>query len=147
MSEDIKKINNESRRIKFRSDDYSVDSGSRFADIVDDIPMDADEFIKALTDAIETESKKSGKSISETKKEQKKTEKAKEERAKVVETKAKSEHELSDYVNEIMDFFQNNHDNLDKVKPVVAEIKKLGYDKPQSISDIADAKKILKLCK
>jgi hypothetical protein len=46
-----------------------------------------------------------------------------------------------------MDFFQNNHDNLDKVKPVVAEIKKLGYDKPQSISNVADAKKILKLCK
>lgn len=144
---DIKKINTESRRIKFRSDDYSVDSGSRFADIVDDIPMDADEFIKAMTDAIENESNKSGKSIAEAKKEQKKVEKAKEEKAKAVESKAKSEHELADYVNEIMDFFQNNHDNLDKVKPVVAEIKKLGYDKPQSISDVADAKKILKLCK
>ena len=141
------KIITENRRIKFRSDDYSVDSGSRFADIVDDIPLDADEFIKALTDAIESESKKSGKSIAETAKEQKKTEKAKAEKAKAVETKAKSEGELTDSVNKIMEYFQENHGDLDKVKPIVAEIKKLGYDKPQSISSLDDAKAILKLCK
>lgn len=142
-----RKIKTENRRIKFRSDDYSVDSGSRFADIVDDIPLDADEFIKALTDAIESESKKSGKSIAETAKEQKKTEKAKAEKAKAVETKAKSEGELTDSVNKIMEYFQENHGDLDKVKPIVAEIKKLGYDKPQSISSLDDAKAILKLCK
>ena len=141
------KIKTENRRIKFRSDDYSVDSGSRFADIVDDIPLDADEFIKALTDAIESESKKSGKSISETAKEQKKIEKAKAEKAKAVETKAKSEGELTDSINKIMEYFQENHGDLDKVKPIVAEIKKLGYDKPQSISSLDDAKAILKLCK
>ena len=141
------KIKTENRRIKFRSDDYSVDSGSRFADIVDDIPLDADEFIKALTDAIESESKKSGKSIAETAKEQKKTEKAKAEKAKAVETKVKSEGELTDSVNKIMEYFQENHGDLDKVKPIVAEIKKLGYDKPQSISSLDDAKAILKLCK
>ena len=141
------KIKTENRRIKFRSDDYSVDSGSRFADIVDDIPLDADEFIKALTDAIESESKKSGKSISETAKEQKKIEKAKAEKAKAVETKAKSKGELTDSINKIMEYFQENHGDLDKVKPIVAEIKKLGYDKPQSISSLDDAKAILKLCK
>ena len=52
---DIKKISSESRRIKFRSDDFSIDSGTRFAEIVDEISMDSDEFIKALTDAIEAE--------------------------------------------------------------------------------------------
>ena len=144
---EIVKDKTENRRIKFRSDDYSVDSGSRFADIVDDIPLDADEFIKALTDAIESESKKSGKSISETAKEQKKIEKAKAEKAKAVETKAKSEGELTDSINKIMEYFQENHGDLDKVKPIVAEIKKLGYDKPQSISSLDDAKAILKLCK
>lgn len=144
---DVKKISSESRRIKFRSDDYSVDSGSRFAFIVDDIPLDADEFINALTEAIETEAKKSGKSISETKKDQAKTEKAKVEKAKAVQSKAKSEHELSDYIEEIMNFFQSNRDNLDKIKPVLAEIKKLGYDKPQSISTVEDAKHILNMCK
>ena len=144
---EIKKINTESRRIKFRSDDYSIDSGSRFADIIDEIPMDADEFIKALTDAIETESAKSGKSITDVKKEQDKKAKAMETKAKEVEAKAKSEHELEDCVKDIMTYFQDNLDDRDKIKPIVAEIKKLGYDKPQSISKVEDAKAILKLCK
>lgn len=48
----VNKVANEARRISFRDDTYSVDSKSRFADIVSDIPLDADEFIKALKDAI-----------------------------------------------------------------------------------------------
>lgn len=144
---DIKKISSESRKIKFRSDDYSVDSGSRFADIVDEIPMDADEFIRALTDAIESELGKSGKSVAEVQKEQKKIEKAKEKKAIEAEKKAKSEHELEESVEAIVEYFQNNKSNLDVVKPILKEIKALGYDKPQSISDLGDAKKILELCK
>lgn len=144
---DIKKISKESRKIKFRSDDYSIDSGSRFADIVDEIPMDADEFIKALTDAIETEASKSGQSIKEVKKEQDKLAKAKKKKATEAELKAKSEHELEDTVEAIVDFFQNNKTNLDVIKPILKEIKNLGYDKPQSISDLDNAKKILNLCK
>lgn len=46
------KISAESRVIKFRDDNYSVDSKSRFANIIEEIPLDADDFIKAITDAI-----------------------------------------------------------------------------------------------
>lgn len=46
------KVVSESRRVKFRDENYAVDSKSRFAGIVTEIPLDADEFIKALTDAI-----------------------------------------------------------------------------------------------
>lgn len=46
------KVVSESRRVKFRDENYTVDSKSRFAGIVAEIPLDADEFIKALTDAI-----------------------------------------------------------------------------------------------
>lgn len=60
----------ESRVISFRDDTYSVDSKSRFADIVDKIPFDSDAFIKAMTDAIEAERAKSGKTLAESKKEQ-----------------------------------------------------------------------------
>jgi hypothetical protein len=144
---DIKKISSESRRIKFRSDDFSVDSGTRFAEIIDEIPFDADEFIKALTDAIEIEFNKSGKTITEAKKEQSKIEKAKEKKAVEAEKKAKSERELEDTIESIVEFFQDNKTNLDVVKPILKEIKNLGYDKPQSISDLNDAKKILNLCK
>ena len=144
---DIKKISSESRRIRFRSDDFSTESGTRFAEIIDEIPFDADAFIKALTDAIEIEFNKSGKSITEAKKEQKQIEKAKEKKVIEAEKKAKSEHELEDAVTSIVDYFQNNRNNIDVVKPILAEVKSLGYDKPQSISDLNDAKKILAMCK
>lgn len=144
---EVKQIKSEERKIKFRSDDFSVDSGSRFAEIIDEVPMDADEFIKALTDAIETESSKSGKSLTETKKKQEKIAKEKEKRAIEAEHKAKSEHELEETIDNIIDFFQNNKSNLDIIKPILKEIKGLGYDKPQSISNLDDAKKILELCK
>ena len=144
---DIKKISSESRKIKFRSDDYSIDSGSRFADIIDEIPMDASEFIKALTDAIETELGKSGIAITKVKKEQEKIAKAKEQKIVEVEQQLNAEHELKQSVDSIVEYFQNNKSNLDVVKPILKEVKALGYDKPQSISNLDDARNILKLCK
>lgn len=67
--EEVKgKVMSESRRISFRDDNYSVDSKSRFADIVDDIPLDSDAFIKAIMDAILAEHSKGGKSLEQSKK-------------------------------------------------------------------------------
>jgi len=77
----VNKVVKESRVISFRDDTYSVDSGSRFAEIIDRIPFDADEFIKAMKDAIMAEKKKSGKSDKEIKKEQEARETAKEQAA------------------------------------------------------------------
>lgn len=48
----VNKVSNETRQIVFRDDSYSVDSKSRFAGIVDRIPLDAEELQKALKDAI-----------------------------------------------------------------------------------------------
>lgn len=48
----VNKVKSENRRISFRDDQYVVDSKSRFPDIVPDIPLDADAFIKAVKDAI-----------------------------------------------------------------------------------------------
>lgn len=42
----------ESRKIIFRDDNYGVDSKSRFRNIVNEIPLNKDAFIKALKDAI-----------------------------------------------------------------------------------------------
>lgn len=61
------KVVGESRVIRFRDDSYSVDSKCRFADIIDSIPFDSDEFIKALQDAILKEQSKSGVSINDAK--------------------------------------------------------------------------------
>lgn len=68
--EEVKgKVLSESRRISFRSDNYNVDSKSRFADIIDEIPLDSDAFIKALQDAILAEHSKGNKSIEQSKQE------------------------------------------------------------------------------
>lgn len=73
----INKAVSESRVISFRDDTYSVDSKSRFADIVDRVSFDTDEFIKAMTDAIEKEKTKKGISLDDAKKEQKEKDKEK----------------------------------------------------------------------
>lgn len=48
----LNRIKEERRKIVFHDDNYSVDSKSRFAGIVDEIPLDSDELLKALHDAI-----------------------------------------------------------------------------------------------
>lgn len=63
-------ITSESRKITFRDDSYSIDSKSRFADIVPEIEFSSDALIKALTDAIKAEASKGSKSVDELKKEQ-----------------------------------------------------------------------------
>lgn len=49
----------ETRKIKFRDDSMIADAKSRFANIVDEIVLDTDEFIKAIQDAINSASTKS----------------------------------------------------------------------------------------
>lgn len=71
----VNKVSNETRQIVFRDDSYSVDSKSRFAGIVDRIPLDAEELQKALKDAIKN-SKTSTSKKSTPKKETKKPEPA-----------------------------------------------------------------------
>ena len=58
--QDIKKgvVKSETRKITFRDDNFVIDSKSRFANIVESIPFDSDELIKAITDAIKNELKK-----------------------------------------------------------------------------------------
>ena len=69
------KVAGESRVINFRDDTYSVDSKCRFANIVGKIPFDADEFIKAMQDAILAEQQNDGISVKEAQKKQEKEEK------------------------------------------------------------------------
>lgn len=58
------KIVSESRKIIFRDDNYGVDSKSRFSNIVDEIPLDSDAFIKALQDAVSYEANKTKGTVS-----------------------------------------------------------------------------------
>lgn len=125
--EEVKgKVMSESRRISFRDDNYSVDSKSRFADIVDEIPLDSDAFIKAITDAIMAEHSKGDKTVEQSKKDLEKARKQKE--AKVAE---KLEHDAANKVDEeknaeLVSTIQNKFSDVSaatkkKVKAFMAE--------------------------
>lgn len=58
----VSKVKDEKRKIVFRDDNYSIDSKSRLAAIEPEIPLDANELIRALKDAIKNSKKKSGNS-------------------------------------------------------------------------------------
>ena len=67
-------VTDEVRKIKFRDSGYAIDAGGRLKYIVEEVPFEADAFIQAITDALETEVKNAGVSLSERKKEDKKRE-------------------------------------------------------------------------
>ena len=139
----VGKIKGESRKIKFRDDSYAVDSGSRFAEIVPEIDMNADAFIEALENAILAEQKKSGVSVAKAKATQAKADQAKAKQVAEAEKAHKSQKELDIAIGEIVDFFTNNKTNLEIIKPILAKCKEMGYSNPKEISDLDDAKTIL----
>ena len=143
--ETVNKISSESRKIKFRDDNYAVDSGSRFADIIPEIDMSADAFIQALTDAIKAEQAKSGVSLADAKKQQAKQDKELEKRVAKHEEEAKSKVELDGVIEQIVEFFTENKSDIAKIKPILAACKESGFNTPKDIDNIDDAKKILAL--
>ena len=110
----IGRVKEERRVICFRDDNFSVDAKSRFADIVDRIPLNADELIKALTDAIKAEHDKSGRSYeSDLKKqavERKEIESVQAERAKQYVDAAQAEEDeahRAEWVSVVQDRFKD----------------------------------------
>lgn len=142
-AKEITKVSEETRKIKFRDDNYAVDSGSRFADIVPEIDMNADDFIKALTDAIESERSKSGRTIEESKAEEKAIVDAETARVAEQEKKRNADNELNEIISQIVAFFAENKSDLNKIKPVLAKCKELGYSNPKEINNLEDAKTLL----
>ena len=144
---EVSTVKSETRKIKFRDDNYTVDSGSRMSQIVSEINFDADEFINAMRDALEAEVKKSGKSVEDRKVENANEEAENLKRIAEAEIKAKSDKGLETIKAEIIEFFVNNKSDLDIIKPVLDECKKNGFSNPNDIDDLSVAKKVLKMCK
>ena len=138
-------ITSESRKITFRDDSYSIDSKSRFADIVPEIEFSSDALIKALTDAIKAEASKGSKSVDELKKEQDSAAEKRAEKIAEAEAEAKIQKELSEITEKIKAFCIANKGKTAKLKPLVAAAKEMGYDNPMKVTNIDDAKKILEL--
>lgn len=146
----INRIMGESRKIKWRDDNYSIDSGARFADIIEEIPLDADAMIEAITNAIKAEAEKGSKSIEDLEKDQAKQEKEREAQIAELEKQHKADKELKDVCNQIKEFAKiakTDKDKMKTLKSLVSKTKELGYEKPYEIDDIQDARLILALCK
>lgn len=145
----VGRVTSESRKIKFRDDNMALDSGSRFADIVEEVDFDVDELIKAMTDAIKSEAEKGGKKIEELKEKQDNDDKAMAKKIAEAEIVAKSEKEkekeLKEVISKIKDYITKNKENLSALKPIIAEAKKHGFKNPLEVNDIEVAKSILSL--
>lgn len=120
---DVTVVSGEKRKITFRDDNYSIDSKSRFADIVDSIPFDPDAFIKAMTDAIEKELAKGGKTVEQAQKEEKKINKLKEEKAKEYSESVKNGKIDAERNEELIDIVKSKYTNAnDETKAKVKEL-------------------------
>lgn len=139
----INKVSGESRRIKFRDDNYAVDSGCRFADIVPEIPMNADEFIKALTDAIKSEASKGKESVSDLEKEQKAADEVRMKQIAEVEAANKEKAELDEINEKIKAYCVEHKSKPADLKPLIEAAKAHGLKNPTSAEDVETAKAIL----
>ena len=140
-------IKDETRKIKFRDDSFVVDSGSRFSDIVPEIDLDADEFIKAITDAIKAEINKNGVSVEDRKKENDAEEVEKQKRIADAEEAARVEKKLNEAKAKIIEFFTANKTNVSVIKPVLELCRENGFSNPNEIDNIDVANKVLAACK
>lgn len=150
--ETVNKIAEESRKIKFRDDNMALDSGSRFADIVEEIPLNADALITALEDAIKAEYEKNGnsKSIEETRMEQDSVKELKvEENIKEIQKKKQSENdsaEFESFKEKINDYIKDNKlTNPTILKPILKAMSAYGYKSASKIETLEHAKEIAEL--
>ncbi len=137
------KISGESRKIKFRDDNYAVDSGCRFADIVPEIPLDADAFIKALTDAIKSEASKGSEPVADLEKKQKTAEAERMKQIAEVEAANKVKKELDEINEKITAFCTANKSKPAALKPLLDATKENGLKNPLEAKDVETARKIL----
>ena len=142
---EINRTIGESRKIKFRDDNFCVDCGSRFANIVSEIDLNADQFIQAITDAVKAEQAKSGKTFEETKAEQDADEVKHLKEIADREQVKKTEKQLKAILSQITDYIKENKTNMEVIKPIIKLAKELGYENPTTINNIDDANKVLAL--
>lgn len=140
----VNRLVGEERRIAFRDDNHAIDCGSRFANIIDDIPCNVDAFIDAITNAIKAEQSKSGTTYEQAKKDQEEAEKEREKQIAEAEEKRKQDKIFEDIMNQIKTYVKNNaKDNMDSVREILKFSKGLGYDNPTAITKLEDAEQVL----
>lgn len=141
----VNRIASETRKIKFRDSNYTVDAGGRFSEIVDEIPFDADEFIKALRDALEAEVKKGKTSVEDREKEDKAAEEKRMAEIAAAEEKNKAMKEVQEVISKISEYCEENKSDTKKLVPIAKAFKELGYKNLNEVDKLEDALAIAKL--
>lgn len=138
----VNKVSNEVRVIVFRDDNFAVDSKSRFANIVDRISFDADEFIKAITDAIQAEQDKAGISTKDAKKRQAAKDKAEAEKAAKYSEEVRENKIDEDRNEEIKEQIQKYMTDLEKEKKdaFLEKMAELGIKNFKNVDEIPTKK-------
>lgn len=131
------KVSGESRVINFRDDTYSVDSKCRFAKIVDKIPFDSDEFIKAMQDAILAEQSKDGISLEDAKKNEAKVEEEIQKKAEAYSSKKKTVD--PDRNEELKTIIQTGFKALEDKDEFKALMSEVGVTSFKDVSEIPTA--------
>ena len=134
----VNKITDEARIIAFRDDSYNIDSKSRFANIIDKIPFDSNEFITAIQDAIASENKRGGITESAAKKAQtakdKKLAEEAAENSKAAKEKSVNLERNEELLEEIKRLFKSADDNTQKaVKAFMKEHGIGSFKEPETI--------------
>ena len=142
---DIEKgvVKAETRKITFRDDNFVIDSKSRFADIVESIPLDSDALIKAITDAIKVELAKDGTSFEDATVEQAKANETEFKRLAQQEVENKKADELATVLEEIKTCVAKHKTNPENLGKIMEKANELNYANPMAIDNIEDAKALI----
>ena len=138
-------VKEESRKIKFRDDSFVIDCGSRFENIVDEIELDADQLIEAMTDAIKAEVSKGNISYEDSKKAEAKAEAAKLKEIAAKEEANRQKKEVDKLIAQIKEYVTANKSTPTKIKPLIEKAKEFGYKNPLEVQTADEAQAILDL--
>lgn len=138
-------IKEESRKIKFRDDSFVIDCGSRFENIVDEIDLDAEQLISAMTDAIKAEIAKGSTSYEDSKKAEEKAEAKRMKEIAEAEEKNKAKKEVGVVIEKINDYLKENKSDVAKIKPILAKCKEFGVKTPSELTSLEDALAVLEV--
>ena len=132
-----KKIKTEKRVIKFRDDSFAVESKSRFRNIAPEVTFSADAFIKAITDAIQSEFD-SKEDMDKARKVQDKEfkEKTQEKINQIKEEKEKEDKygKKEDLINNLIDYYKDSATD-DEKEAIKDKFKDIGISKFSQLED------------
>lgn len=139
-------VKGESRKINFRdTTSYVADTGGRFADIVEEIEFGADNFIKAIEDAIKAEQAKSGVPLDVARA---KEEQEKEEHNQQKAMKSKQKKQISTLKKQILSYIKEHKSDITIIMPIVTKCKELcGSQNPEDLETLEDTQTVYEMIK